>query len=348
MMPVAFREDEDRKNPAGKAPPGALQDDPPRNTPSAVRSLLRWLDAHAFSDAFAARDPHRIEWWRVAPFALIHLLVLLVLWVGISPIALAVAVGLYVVRMFFVTAFYHRYFSHRSFKTGRLMQFFGAAVCCSAGQRGPLWWSAHHRHHHAHADTPEDIHSPRLQGFWWSHMLWFLSNGCCGTRFRNVRDWMRFPELVFLDRFDWIPFIALGGLLFAAGEALRALAPASGTSGAQLVVWGFIVSTVVLYHGTYTINSLSHRFGRRRYPTADDSRNNFGLALLTLGEGWHNNHHYYSGSTRQGFYWWELDLTFYALKAMSWVGLVRDLREPPESVLREGRAAKAALSGRPR
>ena len=170
-----------------------------------------------------------------------------------------------------------------------------------------------------------------------SHVGWFLTRGGFRPDMTRVRDLQRYPELRWLDRYDIaIPvLLALG--LFAVGGWLERSHPSLGTSAGQMLVWGFFISTVVLYHATYTINSLCHVFGSRRYETGDDSRNNPWLALITLGEGWHNNHHHYPSSVRQGFYWWEIDITWYLLKAMSWLGLVWDLKPIPASV-REDRA----------
>jgi stearoyl-CoA desaturase (delta-9 desaturase) len=198
-----------------------------------------------------------------------------------------------------------------------------------AVQRGPLWWAAHHRHHHAHADEENDSHSPAQHGFWWSHVGWFMNRSNFRTRSELIRDLMRYPELRFLDRFDIVPPIALAALLFFGGNALSQAYPQLDTSGAQLLVWGFFISTVLLHHVTFTVNSLAHRFGRRRYATSDDSRNNWWIALLTFGEGWHNNHHHFPGSVRQGFYWWEIDLTYYLLRAMAACGLIWDLKTVP-------------------
>jgi stearoyl-CoA desaturase (delta-9 desaturase) len=249
------------------------------------------------------------------------------------------AVALYIVRMFAITGFYHRYFSHRTFKTSRATQFAFALVGAAAVQRGPIWWAAHHRHHHAHSDRPEDAHSPVQHGFLWAHMGWFLSRRHFTPDLGRVRDLTRFPELRWLDRFDiLVPFLlALGLLVF--GHVLDARWPGLGTGGAQMLVWGFFISTVACYHGTYTINSLCHVWGRRRYATGDDSRNNFLLAVLTLGEGWHNNHHRYPMSARQGFYWWEVDLTYYGLRALAALGLIQDLKPVPPDV----RAAHTAV-----
>ncbi|MFB6260742.1 MAG: acyl-CoA desaturase, partial [Thiohalorhabdaceae bacterium] len=229
----------------------------------------------------------------------------------------------------FITAFYHRYFSHRAFRTSRAFQFVMAVAGCTAGQRGPLWWAGHHRRHHANADGPGDVHSPARAGFLQSHMGWFLAPENVTTPWRYVSDWRRYPELVWLNRLEALPMLALAGGLFGLGEALATWAPGAGTSGAQLLVWGFFVSTVAVYHATYTINSLAHSWGSRRFDTPDHSRNNAFLALLTLGEGWHNNHHYAPGSARQGFRWWELDITWLVLRGLAAAGLIWDLRPVP-------------------
>jgi stearoyl-CoA desaturase (delta-9 desaturase) len=169
-------------------------------------------------------------------------------------------------------------------------------------------------------------------------VLWLTTPGSFPTDMDRVRDWIRFPELRFLNRFSMLVPVLTVAALYGIGEAWRIWAPGAGTSGLQMVVWGFVISTVALYHATFTINSLDHMIGSRRYRTSDNSRNNWVLALLTFGEGWHNNHHRYAGSTRQGFFWWEFDLTYYILVALSWIGVVRDLRPVPQDVLAEGRA----------
>jgi stearoyl-CoA desaturase (Delta-9 desaturase) len=255
-----------------------------------------------------------------------------VFWVGVSPIALLVGALAYGLRMFAITGFYHRYFSHRAFKTSRAGQFIFGLLGASAVQRGPVWWAAHHRFHHAHSDLASDLHSPSQHGFVRAHMGWFLTIKGFAPDLRFARDWLRFPELRWLDRFDILVPIAFGLGMFLLGAALARSAPALGTSAAQMLVWGFFVSTVLCWHATYTINSLSHVFGVQRYRTGDTSRNNWLLALLTLGEGWHNNHHYFPSSARQGFYWWEFDLTYYLLKAMAWLGLIWDLKTVPIAV----------------
>jgi len=295
------------------------------------RTLVRWFDSSC-GYMQAARDtlPDHIDWGRILPFLFMHIACIGVIWVGISPAAVAVALVAYLVRMFAITGFYHRYFSHRTFKTSRPWQFVFGLLGASAVQRGPLWWAAHHRYHHANSDKAADIHSPTQHGFWRSHMGWFLSIKGYAPDLRFVRDLLTFPELRWLDRFDILIPAVLGLSMFLLGVLLSHLG--LKTNGLQMLVWGFFISTVVCWHATYTINSLSHLFGRQRYRTGDTSRNNWFLAIVTLGEGWHNNHHYYPMAARQGFYWWEYDVTFYLLKLMSWLGLIWDLKPVPASV----------------
>lgn len=298
---------------------------------------MGWLFATKTTDVTPTGADDPIDWPRTIPFIAIHLACLAVIWVGWSPVAVGVAALLYVVRMFAITAFYHRYFSHRAFRTSRTFQFVMAVAGCTAGQRSPLWWAAHHRHHHKHSDGHDDLHSPGMRGMLRSHVGWFLTRGAFATNRRLVPDFKNFAELHWLDRLDWIPFVALGVVLYALGAGLEAWAPGLGTTGPQMLIWGFFVSTVVLYHCTYTINSLAHRFGKQRFATSDDSRNNLTLALLTLGEGWHNNHHHYPASARQGFYWWEIDLTYYGLLALQRLGLIWELRAVPHRVMQRNR-----------
>jgi stearoyl-CoA desaturase (delta-9 desaturase) len=302
----------------------------------AARALRLWIDNAATDAAPAPGDERRIDWPRVVPFLALHVGCLAAFATGASPFAVAVALALFALRMFAVTAFYHRYFSHRAFRTSRAAQFGFALLGSSAAQRGPLWWASHHRHHHAHADQETDSHSARNHGFLWSHLGWFLSRGSFATRASRVPDLARYPELRWLDRYDVVVPALLAIALFALGAWLERAVPALGTTGPQLLVWGFCISTVALYHATFTINSLAHRFGRRRYPTRDDSRNNLWLALLTFGEGWHNNHHHFPAAARQGFYWWEIDLSYYGLRLLAAIGVVWDLRPVPDAV-REAR-----------
>ncbi|HVM98201.1 MAG TPA: acyl-CoA desaturase [Candidatus Acidoferrales bacterium] len=285
----------------------------------------------------------RARWWRKLeglPFWGVHVACLLVLWVGWSWFAVAICAALYVIRVFAITGGYHRYFSHRTYKTSRPVQFLLALLGTSAVQKGPLWWAALHRHHHRYTDVEEDIHSPGVSGFWWSHVGWILSDKYMATRWDTIRDFAKFPELRLLNRYHILPPVGLAVGLFVAGYALEQHLPALQTSGSQLVIWGFFISTTLMYHATFTINSLAHVFGTRRFQTDDSSRNNLLLSLLTLGEGWHNNHHRYPASERQGFYWWEIDVTHYVLRTMSWFGLVWDLREPPPAIYSEAERSR--------
>jgi stearoyl-CoA desaturase (Delta-9 desaturase) len=291
------------------------------------------IDSSHMNTTYAFSHADRIDWIRVLPFLFMHAACVAVIWVGVSTTAVIATVALYVVRMFAVTGFYHRYFSHRAFKTSRASQFVFAVLGASCVQRGPIWWAAHHRHHHAHSDQPGDVHSPRQRGFVWSHLGWFLSRRHFSPDLSRVRDLLRYPELRLLDRYDILIPVVLAAALWIAGAALEHWAPSLGANGWQLLVWGFFVSTVFCYHATYTINSLSHRFGKRRFATPDDSRNNLWLALLTFGEGWHNNHHHYPASARQGFYWWEIDITYYGLKLLQALGVIWDLKPVPQEIL---------------
>jgi stearoyl-CoA desaturase (delta-9 desaturase) len=256
------------------------------------------------------------------PLVLVHVGAVAALFVVGGWQVWLVAVALFWVRMFAVTAGYHRYFSHRSYKTSRAMQFVLAFLAQTSSQRGVLWWAAHHRDHHKHSDTERDIHSPKQFGFWHAHIAW-LHDHNDETNYRRVKDLARYPELVILNKLWWLPPLAL-----AAG-----LTAIWGLPGLLI---GFALSTVAVWHATFTVNSLAHVWGKRRYETSDTSRNNWVLALLTLGEGWHNNHHHFMGSARQGFFWWEVDVTYYVLKVMSWVGLVWDIKEPPARIYETG------------
>jgi stearoyl-CoA desaturase (delta-9 desaturase) len=302
-------------------------------------SMVRWFDSYAGTAKMASAPEKKVDVWRVVPFVFLHAACLGVFLVGWSPVAVGTAIGLYLLRMFGITAFYHRYFSHNAFKASRAWTFAFAVLGSASVQRGPLWWSGHHRHHHLYSDTEQDIHSPLRHGFWWSHIGWITSTRNFPTRLDLIGDFARFPELRFLDRFDTLVPVLLAGGLYAVGALLERFSPGLGTSGPQMLVWGFFLSTTVLFHATSTINSLDHLFGSKRYDTGDGSRNNAWLALLTLGEGWHNNHHHFAVSARQGFFWWEVDLTYYGLVVLSWLGIVQDLQPVPEAVRRQGAAS---------
>lgn len=270
---------------------------------------------------------------RITPFIALHLACFAVIWVGVSAVAVWIAVASYLLRAFAISAFYHRGFSHRAFEAGRVTRFVFAVLGAAATQRGPLWWVAHHRLHHQHADSVVDPHSsPR--GFWWSHLGWFLSRAGFRTPLHRVRDLARYPEMRWLNRFDLVAPVGYAAVMYLLGVALSG--PFPETNGWQTLVWGYVIATVALMHATFCVNSLSHRVGSRRFETRNLSRNNGWLALATMGEGWHNNHHRHASSARLGFYWWELDLGYLGLKLLGKLGLVWNLRTPPQAVLREG------------
>ena len=297
----------------------------------ATASMIQWFNAdfHAMGEVSKIKNIDHIDWVRCAPFIVMHLGCLGVFLVGWSWTAVATACGLYFVRMFAITGVYHRYFSHRTYKTSRLTQFIFALLGASATQRGPLWWAANNREHNRNSDTADDPHSPVQYGFFRSHAGWFMCRRYYATQYARIQDFARFPELVWLNRFDKAVPLSLAVLLYIIGFSLHRAVPSLGVTGLQLFVWGFVVSTTVLFHATATINSLAHIFGNKRYDTGDESRNNFWLALITLGEGWHNNHHQHMGCVRQGFYWWEIDITYYILKALSVFGIIWDLKPVP-------------------
>jgi stearoyl-CoA desaturase (delta-9 desaturase) len=280
-------------------------------------------------------------------FLFMHLTCLLVIWTGVSAVAVVTCLALYVLRMFAITAGFHRLFAHRTYQTSRLFQFLMAFMGTASYQKGPLWWSAHHRRHHLVADTEEDFHSPLTRRFWRAHFGWFLSRDSQRTEWKLITNLSKYRDLRFLDRYYSLPPALLAVAMFGLGSALARYAPGLGTSGWQMLIWGFFVSTVVLYHGTFTVNSLAHIFGKRRFATDDNSRNNWFVAVITLGEGWHNNHHHYQSSERQGFYWWELDVSHYTLRALSWLGIVWDLRTPPPHVFDLNAAQHSVPTPRP-
>ena len=271
-------------------------------------------------DILAEAQPSDLPLLRSWPLYVCHGVALIgPFFVAFSWRYVALAAALYALRMVALSAGYHRYFAHRSFKTSRAFQLVLAFVGGTCTQRGALWWAANHRHHHLHADQEADIHSPPRRGLFWSHLGWILSKRFEVTQHERIRDFARFPELRWLDRHHFVPSLAYAGTLLALG-------------GLPALIWGCFVSTVFMWHCTFSINSLAHVFGRRRYRTGDESRNNALLALLTMGEGWHNNHHHYRSSAALGFFWWELDCTYYVLKALSALGLIWELRTPPPAV----------------
>ncbi|MDF1586753.1 acyl-CoA desaturase [Marinimicrococcus flavescens] len=262
------------------------------------------------------------------PILLLHLACGLIFLTGFSGPAVAVLLASFAVQVVGITLGYHRLLAHASFKTFRPVRFVLALCGVLACQNGPLWWVGHHRHHHRHADTEEDVHSPR-ESFFWSHMGWLFSPDCIAVRRELVRDLARLPEMRFLERGFYPLVLAYAGLLFLLGEGWRALDPATAASGMQFVVAGSIISTVLAYHAIWSANSVCHRFGSRRFATRDGSRNNLWVAIVTFGDGWHHNHHYCPWSARHGFRWWEIDLNYLLLRALSRLGLVWDIRLPP-------------------
>ena len=257
--------------------------------------------------------------WDAIPFLTIHLMCLLAFQTGIRWEWVILAIGSYYLRMVAVTAGYHRYFSHRSYKTSRLFQFLIAFLAMTSAQKGVLWWAAHHRHHHKYSDQEEDVHSPLQRGFWFSHVGWILSAHSVQTDMNLVKDFRQYPEICFLNRFYFIPPLVYALLIYSLW-------------GFPGLIWGFFISTTALYHCTFFINSLTHMIGRVRYKSNDGSKNSFLLAILCCGEGWHNNHHYYQLAAKQGWFWWEVDLSYYILSFLSWFGIVWDLRVPPEQI----------------
>jgi stearoyl-CoA desaturase (delta-9 desaturase) len=226
-----------------------------------------------------------------------------------------------------LTLAFHRYFAHRAFQMSRATRFAWAWIGTSAMQKGPLWWAGNHVDHHKYADREGDPHSPRLSGFYYAHIGWFLDD----AKWERVsqanpvlRDFGSVPEIAFLDRWYIVPPLTLAVAMFAMG-------------GFPWLFWGFCLPTMTLAHATFAINTVNHLWGSRRFDTIDESRNNPITAFFAVGEGWHNNHHRYQRSARNGFYWWEFDPTWYAIKAMSWVGLAWDIQPVPARIYEEAR-----------
>lgn len=274
-------------------------------------------------EASAAGDVARVHGARtpgpgyLVPFVLVHVGAVAALVQGATRTGALLCAAVFTLQGFGITAGYHRYFAHRSFRTSRAFQLVLALLGTIAVQKGVLWWVAIHRQHHRHTDGPLDPHSPR-DGFAWSHVGWFLSPHFAVTDRRRVRDLEGHPELVWLDEHFVVPPVVLACVL----------ALAFGATG---FLWGFCLPTVLSWHLTYAVNSLGHLRGTRRFATPDDSRNSFVLALLTFGEGWHNNHHRRPGAARQGLRWWEVDLTYCALRVLAAAGVVWDVVEPERS-----------------
>jgi stearoyl-CoA desaturase (Delta-9 desaturase) len=267
-------------------------------------------------------------------FAAVHLLPLAAIWTGATLFDWIVCGVLYVTRMFWVTGGYHRYFAHKSYKTSRWFQFVIAFMSETTAQKGVLWWAAHHRHHHRHSDTPADPHSMKIYGFWYSHIGWIVGPDFKETDYKTIGDYAKYPELMWLNKHYLVPPTILALVVMAAGAIVNggSITEFFTHHAFSTLFIGFFLSTVILYHGTFSINSIMHKFGKQRYETGEESKNSVWLALLTLGEGWHNNHHYYETSARQGFFWWEVDITYYGLRALQAVGLIWDLKGVPNHI----------------
>jgi stearoyl-CoA desaturase (delta-9 desaturase) len=262
-----------------------------------------------------------LMWMNLLPFVALHLSVIAVFFVPVSWECVALFLVSFLVRTWGLTGGFHRYFSHRAYKTSRLGQFIIGCIGSSALQKGPMWWAAEHRQHHKYSDKDGDPHSPIMRNLWWSHVGWVLDRGNRYTKWDELKDWHAYPELKWLDRFHFVPGFLVAGLCYL-------------IAGWPGVVWGFLLATVCLYHTTFCVNSFCHIFGYRRYQTTDASRNNWWVAILTLGEGWHNNHHHYPSCARQGFAWYEVDVTYYVLRGLGMFGLVWDIREPTPRALK--------------
>ena len=262
-------------------------------------------------------------------FILMHFIPLAAIYTGVTWNAVILGIALYWIRMFFVTAGYHRYFSHKSFETSRFFQFILAFGAQTTGQKGVLWWAGHHRDHHKYSDTEKDVHSLKVRGFYTSHIGWIFDKNNKRVPLENIQDFAKYPEIRFISKHDWIAPWTLGFASFLI----------AGWPGLWI---GFFLSTLVTYHSTFTINSLTHKWGNQRYATGEESRNHWLLAITTMGEGWHNNHHYYQASARMGFYWWEIDLTYYVLRFLSLFGIVWNLKGVPKAV--RAKTIKAELA----
>jgi len=266
--------------------------------------------------------PPRASWWstagivKVVLFVLLQLAPLAMIWTGVDWRSVLLCAICYFVNMVGVTVGFHRYFSHRSYKTSRWFRFVLGCLGCTALQKGPLWWASAHRQHHREADTSKDVHSPVTGSVWWSHMGWVFAGDWNDGKLQSVGDLSRFRELRWLEHIDWLPAVGLAAVCLLVG----------GWSG---LVVGFFLGNLLSRHAAFLVNSVCHLWGRRRFPTADASRNNLLVAILTLGEGWHNNHHHYQSSANQGFRWWEIDVGYYIIRLLGCFGLVWDIRTPP-------------------
>lgn len=277
-----------------------------------------------------------IHWRSVIELLFIHIGALSVFYVGVSKVAFISFLIVDILGGFFVTVILHRYFTHRCFETSRIPQFIFGLLSLTVLQRGPLWWVSHHRRHHHFTDTDDDPHTPK-KGFFYSHLGWLMTLNEASTDKDHVKDWIRFPELIWLDRLEWLApvFMILSAFYF--GVIINHFFPHLGTSGLQMIVWLVCIPTMLVLHGSCLVNSCLHTFGYRRFNTPDNSRNALLFTLISFGEGFHNNHHRYHDSCCQGIEWWEIDITYYMIKLLAKIGIIWNLRMFPDSVLQEGK-----------
>ena len=265
------------------------------------------------SEIFEISQHKRLNWTTTIAMTLFHLGAIAALFV-FSWRNLAVAVFLYwVATGLGISLGYHRLHTHRSYKTPRLLEYF-LAICGSLTlEGGPITWVATHRIHHQKSDHDGDPHSPR-EGMWWAHVGWILFgeslDKLTGIVSKYAPDLGRDRFYVLLNKYHWVPLTVLGVALYAIG-------------GWPMFLWGICVRVVFGLHATWLVNSATHMWGRRRFATRDDSRNNWWVALLTFGEGWHNNHHAHPTSARHGLAWYEFDPSWLTLKLLRRLGLAK-------------------------
>lgn len=224
----------------------------------------------------------------------------------------------FVTGLFGITLCYHRLLAHRSFHVPKWLEYVLTFCGCLALQGGPIKWVATHRVHHAFSDRPQDPHSP-TRGFWWAHILWLFAYDEAldsGTQcHRYAPELSRDPVHRFFDRTNSAYNLILGAILY-------------GLGGLSWLVWGLCVRTVFVYHVTWLVNSAAHLWGYQTFKTNEGSTNNWWVALLSYGEGWHNNHHAYLHSAAHGLRWWELDLTYLVIRVLGWARLANRIRLP--------------------
>jgi fatty-acid desaturase len=263
----------------------------------------------------AVPEPEGLNWPTTIVLAILHVGAIAALFM-FSWKTLAVAVFLYwMTTGLGISMGYHRLHTHRSYKVPVFLEYFFAVCGALTLEGGPIFWVATHRIHHQKSDQEGDPHSPR-DGAWWAHVGWLLFGE---SKHNNTRLMSKYaPDLakdrfyVWLNNYHWVPMLVLTAVLFAAG-------------GLQLVLWGICLRVVVGLHATWLVNSATHLWGSRRFVTRDDSRNNWWVALMTFGEGWHNNHHAHPTSARHGLAWYELDISWIQIKVLKFLGVAKSI-----------------------